>query len=252
MFIRFENNNLFNFTNMFLILFLFVLVGCEGMDVTDQVINLVVDRDESLDDDTIEVQVTVNRNFDLDQLQDVVDSTIVGGLPRVTTVLVDPRPATTLSLRQEFSLTFDKGVTAASVNGAQATGSGRHWIASPALLEGTVFLHVGWTNRDGTPGVEAVGPYVVRNPDVVRDVTPPLITSSTVRDGERNVDPADVHREGIRVTFDKAITGSMKLTDEAGTDLNWIGWVDGQTAALDVIAGRELDYETTYKIEIDV
>ena len=48
------------------------------------------------------------------------------------------------------------------------------------------------------------------------------------------------------------VTGTIKLTDEAGVDLNWVAIVAGQTATLSAIAGQELVNETTYKIEIDI
>lgn len=55
-------------------------LACEDMGLTDQVINLVVDKDESLDDNTIQVKVTVNRNVGLNEIQDVVEPIIQQGL----------------------------------------------------------------------------------------------------------------------------------------------------------------------------
>ena len=94
----------------------------------------------------------------------------------------------------------------------------------------------------------AVGPYTVRVPDT----TPPRITGGTVTDGTVNVDPTPLNAARITITFDEDITGSIKLTDEAGNDLNWIGDVAGSTAWVTPIAGQELVNETTYKIEINV
>ena len=54
------------------------------------------------------------------------------------------------------------------------------------------------------------------------------------------------------LTSDEDITGTVKLTDEAGADLNWFGTVWGQTATLTAVAGQEMVNETTYKIKIDV
>ena len=109
-------------------------------------------------------------------------------------------------------------------------------------------LNVSWTNRDGRSESRAVGPYTVRIPDT----TPPRITRGTVADGTVNVDPAPINAGGFRFDFDEDITGSVKLTDEAGADFNWIASVAGQTAMLTPVAGQELVNETTYKIEIDV
>ena len=170
------------------------------------------------------------------------------GPPPATSVTVDPAAGATVPSNQQFSLTFDQGVTAATVNGAAATGSGLNWTASPALAEGSATLNVEWTNRDGSTGSQAVGPYTVSDPDV----TAPSIASGTVADGDADVDPAPINAGGFRFDFDEAINGTIKLTDEAGADLNWIANVGGQTATLTAVAGQELANETTYKVEIDV
>ena len=170
------------------------------------------------------------------------------GPPPATVVSVNPPLGATLPSNQQFSLTFDQGVTAATVNGAAATGSGLNWTAAPTLTEGSATLNVEWTNRDGSTSSQAVGPYVIRNPDV----TPPVIVSGTVDDGTSDVDPAAINASGFRFDFNEAVTGVVKLTDEAGADLNWIANVVGQTATLTPVAGQELANETTYKIEIDV
>ena len=170
------------------------------------------------------------------------------GPPPATSVTVDPAGGATVPSNQQFSLTFDQGVTAATVNGAAATGSGLNWTASPALAEGSATLNVEWTNRDGSTGSQAVGPYTVSDPDV----TAPAIASGTVADGDADVDPAPINAGGFRFDFDEAINGTIKLTDEAGADLNWIANVGGQTATLTAVAGQELANETTYKVEIDV
>ena len=170
------------------------------------------------------------------------------GPPSATMVTVDPAAGATVPSNQQFSLVFDQGVTAATVNGAAATGSGLNWSASPALAQGSATLNVGWTNRDGSTGSQAVGPYTIDDPDV----DAPMIASGTVADGDADVDPAPVNAGGFRFDFDEAVTGSIKLTDEAGADLNWIANVGGQTATLTAVAGQEIANETTYKVEIDV
>ena len=164
-------------------------------------------------------------------------------------VIVDPSPGSEIPPNTQFSLTFDQPAVAVTVNGAAATGSGYNWIASLTLQEGDgQTLVVNWTNRDGSSGVHAVGPYTVRVPDT----TPPRITGGTVADGTVNVDTAPLNAGGIEITLDEAVTGTIKLTDEAGADLNWIANVAGQTAWLTAVAGQELVNETTYKIKIDV
>ncbi len=200
----------------------FVVTGCGGGNDDD-------------DDDT--GTVTGNDDDDDD-----------AGPPPATSVMVDPAAGGTIPSNQQFSLTFDQGVTAATVNGTAATGAGLNWTASPALAQGSATLNVEWTNRDGSTGSQAVGPYTVSDPDV----DPPVITSGTVADGDADVDPAPINAGGFRFDFDEAVTGTIKLTDEAGADLNWIATVGGQTATLTAVAGQELANETTYKVELDV
>ena len=168
--------------------------------------------------------------------------------PRATRVVVHPAPQTTLAPDQAFQLEFDQGVIQASVNGAAATGANDNWTVSPFLWEGVVVLNVAWENRDGSTGCQAVGPYFFRN----LDVTHPVIAGGTVRDRQWNVDPAQINAVGFRLDFNEPITGTIKLTDETGTDLNWIADVVDWTATLTPVAGQELANETTYKIEIDV
>ena len=176
--------------------------------------------------------------------------------PSATEVVMDPPPRTNAGRvlyvppHTEFALTFNEGVVAVTVNDTPATGSGLNWkwSAQPALPEESVMLHIEWKNRDGSKGSKTVGPYEIRHAHVVH----PTITSGTVADGAADVDPAPINAGGLRFDFDEPVTGTIKLTDEAGVDLNWVATVDGQTATLTAVAGQELVNETTYKVEIDV
>ena len=179
------------------------------------------------------------------------------GPPSATEVVVDPPPRAStdavtylIPRNTKFTLTFNEGVIAVTVNDTPASGSGLNWewSARPALPYGPIKLKIGWTNRDGSKGFSAVGPY--RAADV--NVSPPKIMSGTVWDGEVDVDPAAINGGGLRYDFNESVTGTIKLTDEAGADLNWVATVAGQTARLTAVAGQELVNETTYKIEIHV
>ena len=178
------------------------------------------------------------------------------GPTSATEVVMDPPPRTNAGRvlyvppDTDFTLTFNEGVVAVTVNGTPATGSGLNWkwSAQPALPERSVTLHIEWKNRDGSKGSKTVGPYEIRHGQVV----PPTITAGTVADGATDVDPVPINAGGFRFDFDEPVTGTIKLTDEAGVDLNWIANVADQTATLTAVAGQELVNETTYKIEIDV
>lgn len=80
-----------------------------------------------------------------------------------TGVGVRPPPGAIIPPNQQFSLGFGQGITAATVNGVAARGSGTDWIATPGLKEGVVKLTIKWTNRDGSTGSQEVGPYIVRD-----------------------------------------------------------------------------------------
>ena len=170
-----------------------------------------------------------------------------------TYVVIDPLPQGNVVIPQciEFTLTFNEEVVAVTVNETPATGSGLNWEwFGGSLSEGTSTLKIMWTNRDGSKAFAEAGPY-----DVVSGCPggePPVITSGTVADGDADVDPAPINAGGFRFDFDENVTGTIKLTSEAGADLDWIATVRGQTATLTAVAGQELVNETTYKIEIDV
>ena len=171
------------------------------------------------------------------------------GPPHMILTAVDPAPGGwEIPPNTQFSLIFDRAVVAVTVNGVAATGADLNWTVSLTLQEGEVLtLNVGWTNRDGSPGATVTGPYTVKVPG-----TPPRITRWTVADGDADVDPVPINQGGLRYDFDEPIIGTIKLTDEAGADLNWIATVAGRTATLTPVAGQELANEATYKVEIDV
>ena len=174
-------------------------------------------------------------------------------LPRATTVIVDPPPPENrdwaIPTNTEFTLKFDEEVVEVTVNDTPASGSGLNWKWSvPFLPHGSLKLRIKWKNRDGSKGYSTVGSYEVK--DI--NVAPPQITSGTVADGSADVDPAPINAGGFRFDFDEPVTGTVRLTNEAGEDLNWIANVLDQTATLTAIAGQELVNGTTYKIEIDV
>ena len=177
--------------------------------------------------------------------------------PPATEVVMDPPPRAStdavtylIPRNTKFTLTFNEGVIAVTVNDTPASGSGLNWewSAQPVLPYGSVTLKIKWTNRDGSGGFATRGPYEVADVNPV----PPEIESGTVSDGDADVDPARINAGGFRFDFDEDVTGTIKLTDEAGADLNWVATVVGQTATLTAVAGQEMVNETTYRIEIDV
>ena len=206
------------------------------------------------DDRPEEVTATSQSDDDDDPPEEVTDSPqLEGDMPLSPTIkiAVDPASGVHILPTTQFTLTFNEGVIAVTVNDTPAVGSGLNWkwtAEFPFLPYGSVSLKIEWTNRDGSKGFKTVGPYEV----VGKGGERPLIVSGTVADGDVDVDPAPTNAGGFRFDFDEPITGIIKLTDEAGADLDWIGNVAGQKATLTAVAGQELVNETTYKIEIHV
>ena len=182
----------------------------------------------------------------------VGSETITVTVLKPVTVVVDPAPGplSYINHGQELTLHFSAVVTSVKINGRSATGSGRDWrVYSDHLPYGEAeFLNIEWRNRDRSKHYCTVGPYAV----VYNSGEPPVITSGTLWHGDVDVDPALINAGGLRYDFDEPIIGTIKLTDEAGVDLNWIGNVVRQTATLTAVAGQEMANETTYKVEIDV
>ena len=170
------------------------------------------------------------------------------GPPPATDVQVSPGPGSTITSNLQFVLTFNEGVLAATINGFAATGSGRNWRVSPVLAEGFRSLDVRWTNQDGSTGSKRVGSYTVTDPDI----TPPRIVRGTIKNGDLRVNPISKNTSGFTFEFNEPVTGSIKLVDDSGINLNWSANVAGQAATLDPVTGRKLRHESTYVIKIDV
>ena len=178
----------------------------------------------------------------------------VDSLP-ATTVKVNPSPGTMIPANQQFGLYFDQLVTEVRTNGISGwvpgvfhSGEASFWLVAPTLAEGPEILNIEWTNNNGTAGSQRVGPYMVNVPDA----TAPLIISGTLTDGMTDVNSELLNTNGIQYDFDEQVTGSIKLTDEAGADLSWLGSVAGRRATLIALGAQKLMKGITYQIRIDV
>ena len=76
------------------------------------------------------------------------------------------------------------------------------------------------------------------------------VTGGTVKDGDTDVDPELINKDGkIVILFSEDVFGNIVLQTEGGDDVGWIGKVEGNTATLELVKGRELTTETTYVIK---
>ena len=76
------------------------------------------------------------------------------------------------------------------------------------------------------------------------DTEAPSITTGTVSDGDTDVD----RRATIEIAFSEEVSGTIALQTEAGDDVGWTATVEGNTATLELVAGKALEPETTYVI----
>ena len=163
------------------------------------------------------------------------DDDDAGGLPKATTATAVPPSGSTVPQGSAITLTFDQSVKAV----AGATGSGKTWTIPAAAT-----VTVTWTNQDDSAGGPITLTYTVTAPDT----TAPTIASGSVKNGDKDVEVDPLNTGGIKITFNENVTGTIKITLEDGTDLLWIGKVSGKDATLEVVKGKELANETTYKI----
>ena len=159
--------------------------------------------------------------------------------PSATTVTANPPSGSKVPSNSVIYLTLDRSVDAV----AGATGSGRSWEI-PAAAN----LTVTWTNKDGSAGGPATFSYTLQVPDHES----PRIIRGTVTDGAKNVDPGRLNADKIQITFDENVVGSVALNFEDNTSTDWQGRIEGKKAELTPIAGRELDFATTYVIVLKV
>ena len=87
--------------------------------------------------------------------------------------------------------------------------------------------------------------YVILAPDTEA----PKITSGSVNEGDKDVDPEALNSRGrIEVEFSEEVTGNIALQTVAGADVGWLGKIAGKKGTLELVKGKELDNEITYVI----
>ena len=81
------------------------------------------------------------------------------------------------------------------------------------------------------------------------DTEAPKITSGSVNNGDKDVDPEALHFGGpIQIEFSEAVTGNIALQPSQVADVGWRGKVEGKKGTLEFVRGKELGNEITYVI----
>ena len=154
--------------------------------------------------------------------------------PLVAFVDIDPTVNSLLTVDGRIIVTFDNPVQDVTVNTGTAATDGNTVTITGPFTPGELKLTITWSDGSLT------FTYTVAEPDTEA----PSITGGTVSDGDTGVD----RRATIVVEFSEEVTGTIALHTEAGIDVGWIGTVEGDTATLEFVAGRELNPEIKYVI----
>ena len=158
----------------------------------------------------------------------------------VAFVGVDPRIDSELTVNDTITFTFDSPPDDVTVNAGIATIDGKIVTIKGPFTPGPLNLTIGW--NDGS----LTFTYTVAEPDS----DAPDITSGTVSDGDKGVDPKVINSNArIEITFSEAVSGNITLQTAAGVDIGWLGKVEGTTATLESVAGKEIGNETTYVVK---
>ena len=154
--------------------------------------------------------------------------------PLVAWVSIDPAVDSLLTVDGSLIVTFDNPPEDVTVSEGTATTDGNTVKITGPFTPGDLELIITWS--DGSLPFT----YTVAEPDTEA----PSITGGTVSDGDTGVD----RRATIEIEFSEEVTGTIALHTEAGIDVGWIGTVEGDTARLELVEGKELNPETEYVV----
>ena len=159
--------------------------------------------------------------------------------PPVAFISANPAIDSQLEVDDTITLTFDNTPEDITVNRGDVTTTETTVTIAGPFDPGSLVLTVTWA--DGTQTLN----YTVRIPDTEA----PHVISGTLSDGDTDVAPGAINNSGqIVVEFNEAVSGSIALQTESGADAGWLGKVDGNTATLQLISGKEIDNGTIYVI----
>ena len=188
-----------------------------------------------------------------------VTITATSGAKSLTAVITVEQLTTTIEITPAVpppivvGQTLQLSATSADPNNNLIAGAGVNWATSnPSVADINPTGLVIARSNGRTTIIASSGGLSHTVTITVPDTTGPSVVSGTVSHGDIKIDIGPINAGGFRFDFDEPIIGSIKLTDEAGVNLNWIANVLGQTATLTVVPGKELVDGKTYKIEIDV
>ena len=134
---------------------------------------------------------------------------------------------------------FDKPPTDVVANFGTVTVAGRTATITGPFTPGPLTLRISW----------AGGSHALTYAILAPCCEAPAITGGTVTDGATDVDPEVINSDGkIVILFSEDVFGNIVLQTEGGDNVGWIGKIEGNTATLELVKGKEIAHETTYVI----
>ena len=138
-----------------------------------------------------------------------------------------------------ITVTFDNAPADVAVSTGTVKLAGKTATITGPFTPGPLALTITWADGIQTLDYTVTGPCCA----------PLLVTGGTVKDGDTEVDPRGINSGGkIEINFIEEVTGNIALQTEDGTDVGWLGKVEGNTAILELVKGKELVNETVYVI----
>ena len=159
--------------------------------------------------------------------------------PPAAFVSANPAGNSELAVDDTITLTFDNPPEDVTVSAGTVRIIGKQVRITGTFDPGPLALTIVWAD-----GVQTLT-YTVRVPDTEA----PKITSGSVNDGDKDVDPEALNSGGrIEVEFSEEVTGNIALQTTAGADAGWLGKIAGKKGTLELVRGKELGNEITYVI----
>ena len=159
--------------------------------------------------------------------------------PPAAFVSANPAGNSELTVDDTITLTFDNPPEDVTVSAGTVRIIGKRVRITGPFDPGPLALTIVWAD-----GVQTLT-YIVRVPDTEA----PKITSGSVNDGDKDVDPEALNSGArIEVEFSEEVTGNIALQTVAGADAGWIGKIAGKKGTLELVKGKEIGNEITYII----
>ena len=159
--------------------------------------------------------------------------------PAAAFVRANPAVQSKIAVDDTITFTFDNPPEDVTVSTGTARTIGERVRITGPFDPGALALTVTWADGSQTLTYTVLAP----------DTEAPAITSGSVNDGDKDVDPEAFNLSGrIEVEFSEEVTGNITLQTVAGVDAGWLGKVEGKKGTLELVRGKELDNEITYII----